>query len=159
MKDSHIGKNKMSLFSDIHTLRLHKWINRWRMVRARFLTIEVRLYRWKWTIQTSCMILGESWCHQCELIFSFISSVQFSRSVVSDSLRPHESQLARPPCPSPTHGVYSNSCPSSRWCHPAISSSVVPSPPVPNPSQHQGLFQWVNSSHQVAKVLEFQLQH
>ena len=51
---------------------------------------------------------------------------QFSRSVKSDSLRPHESQHARPPCPSPTPGVHSNSCPSSRWCHPAISSSVVP---------------------------------
>ena len=55
-----------------------------------------------------------------------ISSVQFSRSVMSDSLRPHESQHARPPCPSPTPGAYSNSCPSSRWCYPAISSSVVP---------------------------------
>ena len=54
------------------------------------------------------------------------SSVQFSRSVVSDSLRPHESQHARPPCPSPIPRVYPNSCPSSRWCHPAISSSVVP---------------------------------
>ena len=53
------------------------------------------------------------------------SSVQFSRSVMSDSLRPHESQHARPPCPSPTPGVYSNACPSSRWCHPAISSSVI----------------------------------
>ena len=51
---------------------------------------------------------------------------QFSRSVVSNSLRPHEPQHARPPCPSPTPGVYSNSCPLSRWCHPAISSSVVP---------------------------------
>ena len=53
-------------------------------------------------------------------------SVQFSCSVVSDSLRPHESQHTRPPCPSPTPGVYSNSCPLSQWCHPAISSSVVP---------------------------------
>ena len=53
-------------------------------------------------------------------------SVQFSRSVVSDSLRPHESQHARPPCPSPTSGVHSDSRPSSQWCHPAISSSVVP---------------------------------
>ena len=51
--------------------------------------------------------------------------VHFS-SVVSDSLRPHESQHARPPCPSPTPGVHSNSCPSSCWCHPTISSSVVP---------------------------------
>ena len=57
--------------------------------------------------------------HACVL-----SSVQFSHSVVSDSLRPHESQHSRPPCPLPTPGAYSNSCPSSQWCHPAISSSV-----------------------------------
>ena len=55
-----------------------------------------------------------------------LGSVQLSHSVVSDSLRPHESQHARPPCPSPTPGVHSNSRPLSRWCHPAISSSVVP---------------------------------
>ena len=54
------------------------------------------------------------------------SSVQFSRSVMSDSLQPHESQHARPPCPSPTPGVHSDSRPLSQWCHPAISSSVVP---------------------------------
>ena len=53
------------------------------------------------------------------------SSVQFSHSVVSDSLRPHESQHTKPPCPSPTPGVHSDSRPSSQWCHPAISSSVV----------------------------------
>ena len=53
-------------------------------------------------------------------------SAQFSRSVVSDSLRPHELQHARPPCPSPPPRVHSDSCPSSQWCHPAISSSVVP---------------------------------
>ena len=57
---------------------------------------------------------------------SLIRSVQFSRSVVSDSLRPHESQHIRPPCPSPTPGVHSDSRPSSQWCHPAISSSVIP---------------------------------
>ena len=57
---------------------------------------------------------------------NFHFSVQFSCSVVSDSLRPHESQHARPPCPSRTPGVHSDSCPSSQWCHPAISSSVVP---------------------------------
>ena len=55
-----------------------------------------------------------------------ISSVQFSCSVMSDSLRPHELQHARPPCPSPTPGVHSDSCPSSEWCYPAISSSVIP---------------------------------
>ena len=88
-----------------------------------------------------------------------ISSVQFSHSVVSSSLQPHELQHTRPPCPSPTPKVHPNSCPSSQWCYPAISSSAMSSPssPAPNPSQHQSLFQWVNSSHQVAKVLEFQL--
>ena len=59
------------------------------------------------------------------MIFQF-SSVQFSRSVMSDSLRSHGLQHARLPCPSPTPGAYSNSCPSHRWCHPTISSSVVP---------------------------------
>ena len=54
------------------------------------------------------------------------SSVQFSRSVVSDSLQPHGLQHARPPCPSPTPEAYPNSCPLSRWCHPTISSSAVP---------------------------------
>ena len=58
--------------------------------------------------------------------FTLISFFQFSCSVISDFLRPHESQHARPPCPSPTPGVYSNSCPLSWWCHPAIPSSVVP---------------------------------
>ena len=57
--------------------------------------------------------------------FSF-SSVQFSHSVVSNSLRPHEPQHARPPCLSPTSGVYSNTCPLSQSCHPTISSSVIP---------------------------------
>ena len=55
-----------------------------------------------------------------------LQSVQFSHSVLSDSLRPHELQHARPPCPSPTPRVHSNSRPPSRWCHPAISSSVIP---------------------------------
>ena len=92
-------------------------------------------------------------CNWCKF------SVQFSRSVVSDSLRPHEPQHTRPPCPSPTPGVHPNPGPLSRWCHPAISSSVIPSLPALNLSQHQGLFQWVNSSHEVTKILEFQLQH
>ena len=59
------------------------------------------------------------------LVIQF-SWVQFSHLVVSDSLRPHESQHTRPPCPSPTPGVHSDSPPSSRWCHPAISPSVIP---------------------------------
>ena len=55
-----------------------------------------------------------------------MTSVQFSPSVVSDSLQPHELQHARPPCPSPTARVYTKPCPFSRWCHPTISSSVIP---------------------------------
>ena len=63
----------------------------------------------------------------CQAFYMFqFSSVQFSCSVVSDSLRPHELQHTGPPCPSPTPGVHSNSCPSSQWCHPAISSFIVP---------------------------------
>ena len=58
--------------------------------------------------------------------YLLVYSVQFSHSVVSNSLQPHEPQHARPSCPSPTPGVYSNSCPLSRWCHPTFSSSVVP---------------------------------
>ena len=80
----------------------------------------------------------------CVRVCVKFSSVQFS-SVVFSSLPPHGLQHIRPPCPSPTPGACSNPCPSSRWCHPAIS------PPAPSPSQHQGLFQWVSSSHQGAK--------
>ena len=87
------------------------------------------------------------------------SSVQSSHSVVSDSLRPDESQHARPPCPSPNPGVHSNSRPSSRDAIQPSHPLSSPSPPAPSPSQHQSLFQWVNSSHEVAKILEFQLQH
>ena len=80
-------------------------------------------------------------------------SDQFSGSVVSDSLGPHWLQHARPPCPSPTPRVSSNSCPLSRWCHPAISSSVVPFSSCLQSFPASGLFKWVSSSPQVAKVL------
>ena len=63
---------------------------------------------------------------------------------MSDSLRPHESQHARPPCPSPTPRVHPDSRPLSQWCHPASHPLSSPSPPAPSPSQHQSLFQWVN---------------
>ena len=69
-----------------------------------------------------------------------ISSVQFSRSVMSDSFRLHESQHIRTPCPSPTPRIYSNSCPLSRWCHPAISSSVVPFSSCPQSLPASGSF-------------------
>ena len=70
------------------------------------------------------MLFSLGFWSQKQLMIQY--SIQFSPSVVSDSLWPHESQHTRPPCPSPIPGLYSNSCPSSRWCHPAISSSVVP---------------------------------
>ena len=68
------------------------------------------------------------------------SSVQFSHSVLSDSLQPHELQHTRPSCPSPTPGVYPNSCPSSWWYHPAISSSVIPFSSCPQPLPASGSF-------------------
>ena len=77
---------------------------------------------WK---QPRCPLTDE-WIKKLWYIHTMEYSVQFSHSVMSDSLRPHESQNARPPCPSPTPGVHPDSHPSSQWCHPAISSSVVP---------------------------------
>ena len=91
------------------------------------------------------------------------SSVQFSHSVVSDSLRPHESQHARPPCPSLSPGVHSDSCPSSHWCHPAISSSVVPfsfcpqSLPASESFPMSQLFTWVVQSTGASALASFLL--
>ena len=97
-----------------------------------------------------------AWTQVCN--HTSFSSVQFSHSVVSDSLRPHESQHARPPCPSPTPEFTQTHV---HWVGDAIQPShplSSPSPPASNPSQHQSLFQWVDSSREtVAKVLEFQL--
>ena len=81
----------------------------------------------------------------CEPVIRFLkdmsfSSVQFSHSVMSDCLQPHESQHARPPCPSQTPAVYSNSCPSSWWCHPAISSFVAPFSSCPKSLSASGYF-------------------
>ena len=90
-----------------------------------------------------------------------ISSVQFSHSVVSDSLWLHESQHARPPCPSPTPGVHSDSCPSSWWCYPAISSSVVPfsscpqSLPASESFPMSQLFTWGGQSTGVSALASF----
>ena len=83
--------------------------------------------------------------------------LQFSRSVVSDSWRPHESQHARPPCPSPTPRVHPDSCPSSWWCQPAISSSVVPISSCPQslPASMSQLFAWGGQSTGVSAIASF----
>ena len=115
------------------------------------------VYLWNNTSICKLHVPTCKWISEYELPMNI--SVQFSCSVVSDSLRPHESQHTRPPCPSHlpeftqihVHRVSDAIQPA----HPLSS----PSPPAPSPSQHQSLCQWVNSSHEVAKVLEFQLQH
>ena len=116
-----------------------------------------------WLIHTGVWQKPKQCCKAIILQINSIqfSSVQFSCSVVSDFLWLHGLQHPRPPCPSPTPWVYSNSCPLSWWYLPTISSSVIPfsSHLQSFPASGKDLFQWVSSSHQVAKVLEFQLQH
>ena len=117
-----------------------------------------------WTEEPGGLQSTRSQSRKCDnsdsQVTAMVSVSQFSRSVVSDSLRPHESQHARSPClitnsrsllKLNVHRVSDTIQPS----HPLSS----PSPPAPNPFQHQGLFQQVSSLHEVAKVLEFQLQH
>ena len=96
-------------------------------------------------IYSSCIsttvLLQFSCISTTQVILFTLHSVQFSRSVVSDSLWPHEPQHARPPCPSPTPGVYPNSCPLNQWCHPAILSSVIPFSSCPQSFPASGSFQ------------------
>ena len=119
---------------------------------------------WKWS---KCLSTNE-WIKQKvllafiqRLIFFISLSVQFSPSVVSDSLQPHELQHARPPCPSPTPGLHSNSCSSSWWCHPAISSSVIPfsscpqSLPASESFPMSQLFAWGSQSTEVLALASF----
>ena len=102
--------------------------------------------------QVNLMILP-SCVHPC--------SDQISHSVISNSLRPHESQHARPPCPSPNPGVHPDSCPSSQWCHPAISTSVIPFSSCPQPlpasesSPMSQLFTWGGQSIGVSALASF----
>ena len=96
-----------------------------------------------------------------EILITAFSSAQFSHSVVSDSLRPHKLQHARPPCPSPTPWVHWDSHPSSQWCHPAISSSVVPFSSCPQSLPASGsfpmsqLFAWGGQSSGVSVLASF----
>ena len=96
----------------------------------------------------------DSWTIKKHLQFSSVESLSHVQVFVIPW-----ATACRPPCPSPTPGDHPNPCPLSWWCYLTISSSVVPFSFCLNISQHQGLFQWVSFSHQVAKVLEFQLQH
>ena len=95
------------------------------------------------------------------IVSNITHSVQFSHTVMSDSLWPHESQHARSPCPSPTPRVYSNSCPSGQWCHAAISSSVVPFSSCPQSLPASGsfpksqLFTWGGQSTGVSALESF----
>ena len=111
-----------------------------------------------------CTVHGvtKSWTPLSDFYFTLSplakEPVQFSCSVMSDSLQPYGLQHARSPCPSPTPGVYSNSCSLSRWCYSAISSSVVPFSSCLQSFPASGSFQ-MSQPHQVAKVLVLQLQH
>ena len=93
----------------------------------------VKSVRSKLLRHSGSMVHALSLCLINTSFYIQFSSVQFSHSIVSDSLRPHDSQHARPSCPSPTPGVHSDPRPSSQWCHPAISSSVVPFSSCPQP--------------------------
>ena len=104
---------------------------------------------------------GKSLSHVWLFATPWTISDQISHSVVSSSLRPHESHHARPPCPSPTPGVHSDSCPSSQWCHPAISSSVIPfssclqSLPTSESFPMSQLFAWGGQSTGVSALASF----
>ena len=95
-------------------------------------------------------MLARELLRRCFYVFSLVSvqfsSVQFSHSAVSDSLWPHELQHSRPPCPSPAAGVYSNPCLLTRWCHPTISSSVIPFCPQSFPAPGSFPINWLFAS-------------
>ena len=110
-------------------------------------------------VMTDQCVLHKTLVLDCTSVRSVVLLLLFCHSIVSKPLQPHVLQHARLPCPSLSPGVCSNWRPLNWWCHPTISSSVTPSPPALHLSQNQHLFQWVGSSHLLAKVLELQLQH
>ena len=141
---------------------MYCWSMFWRILSTTLLAFEMVVWTffgiaflWDW---------NENWCFPVLwplLSFPNLYSVQFSRSVVSDSLRPHELQRTRPPCPSPTPGVHPNSHPLSQWRHPAISSSVIPfssclqSLPASESFLMSQLFAWGGQSTGVSALASF----
>ena len=135
---SHLAHSRCSeiLVEPINTYRIILHIKYWLPLNValndKSITIHIHIQvlgketgrrhwsRWRWLPEEGW---GSTFCHNFRIIWILS---QFSRSVVSDCLQPHRLQYFRPPCPSPTPRAYSNSCPLSRWCHPIISSSVVP---------------------------------
>ena len=109
--------------------------------------------------------MGKEWGRTLQVLARFyVTSIHllllsFSHWLVSNSLQPHGQKHSMFPCLSVSLGVFSDSSQLNQWCYLTISSSTTPSPFAFNLSQHQGLFQWVGFSHQVAKILAFQLQH
>ena len=137
-----------------------KWVSHWEMLLRLVVVIALKCKQIIKMLRTWNLCNNTKYAYKCKISIKYWQT-EFS-SVAQLCLTlcyPHGLQHARLPCPSPTPGACSNSHPSSQWCHPTISSSVVPFSPTFNLSQHQGFFQWVSSLHQVTKVLEFQLQH
>ena len=125
MKLNKTKQNTCSLAGNV-------WSNLGSVLKSRDITLPTKVhlvkamvfpvvYVWMWELDSK-----ESWVLKNWFFWTQFTSVQFSCSVMSNSLWPHESQHARPPCPSPAPRVHSDSCPSHWWCHPTISSSVIP---------------------------------
>ena len=119
--------------------------------KTHLFSLRKRMVSWWW--------FGRKYQYWIGVTAGRVSRLQFSRSVLSDSLRPHGLQDARLPCPSTTPRAYSNSYPLNQWCHPTISSSVIPFSSNLQSFPASGSFQWFSSLHQVDKILELQLQH
>ena len=139
------------------TLLIFLWSKgRWQLIYVFSAFSKPSLSIWNFSVHVLLKTHLENFEHYFARVFS---SVQFSGSVMFDSLWPYGLQHMRPSSPSPTPRDYRNSFPLSRWCHPTISSSVVPFSSCLQSFTASGTFQRVTSLHHVAKVLEFQLQH
>ena len=144
----------------IHLKHIILYINHTSTEKEAICNISLQISTYRWNLQSIWMIGNTNFEPQLIDMFFILNSIIPFSSVAQSSLTLCDLM----DCSTQVFPVHhqllelAHSCPSSQWCylfHPLLS----PSPPAPNLSQHQGLFQWVSSSHQVAKVLEFQLQH